>query len=185
VAPAVLAFSAMGGISVFARPGPSMLSRLYLALGVIYVGCAAVRLARFNVVTTLEEESHQEFIGLPSPAAAGVVASLVIAIVGLSSSGSLYGTVLVRFVLPGALVLVSVLMVSRVRYAHLLYDLSKRGRGVALVAEILFAGAIVALLRELALAVLFAAYVLSGLVGLGTDRVLGWLESSEADSTSS
>jgi len=186
VAPALLALSVMGGVKLFAEPASSVgwlkiLSRLYLVLGIIYVGCAAVRLARFNVITSLDEEAHHHFTGLPSPAAAGVLASLVIAIEGLAIPGGAHSGVLVQIVLPGALVLVSVLMVSRVRYSHLLYELSKAGRSVGLVAEIFFAGAIIALLREFALAVLFSAYVLSGLVGVATDRVLSWLESGEGD----
>jgi CDP-diacylglycerol--serine O-phosphatidyltransferase len=43
---------------------------------VLYVVCAAVRLARFNVQSGVEEKD--KFMGLPSPAAAGVLASYVL-----------------------------------------------------------------------------------------------------------
>ena len=52
----------------------------YLGLGLsimfLYVVCAAIRLARFNVQAQAEEKSH--FMGLPSPAAAGLLASYVL-----------------------------------------------------------------------------------------------------------
>src|SRR6185295_10391421 len=38
-----------------------------LAITILYVVCAAVRLARFNVQAMIEENAH--FMGLPSPAA--------------------------------------------------------------------------------------------------------------------
>ncbi|MCX5683619.1 MAG: CDP-alcohol phosphatidyltransferase family protein, partial [Planctomycetota bacterium] len=46
--------------------------------GAIYMGCALIRLARFNVENVHEEEAHMSFKGLPSPAAAGAVVSLII-----------------------------------------------------------------------------------------------------------
>jgi CDP-diacylglycerol--serine O-phosphatidyltransferase len=47
-----------------------------LTITVFYVVCAAIRLARFNVQAQVEEKSH--FMGLPSPAAAGILASYIL-----------------------------------------------------------------------------------------------------------
>jgi len=84
-------------------------------VGFGYLLCAAVRLARFNVITTPllpagESFPKNDFLGLPVPAAAGMVSSIVL--------------VLNRFDLPSAtalllpilLVLISLLMVSNVHY---------------------------------------------------------------------
>jgi CDP-diacylglycerol--serine O-phosphatidyltransferase len=49
---------------------------LGLSVTIFYVVCAAIRLARFNVQAQVEEKSH--FMGLPSPAAAGLLASYVL-----------------------------------------------------------------------------------------------------------
>jgi CDP-diacylglycerol--serine O-phosphatidyltransferase len=49
---------------------------LGLSITIFYVVCAAIRLARFNVQAQVEEKSH--FMGLPSPAAAGLLASYVL-----------------------------------------------------------------------------------------------------------
>jgi CDP-diacylglycerol--serine O-phosphatidyltransferase len=58
---------------------------LGLSITVFYVVCAAIRLARFNVQAQVEEKSH--FMGLPSPAAAGILASYVL----FSRWGGWYG----------------------------------------------------------------------------------------------
>src|SRR5580658_10617000 len=47
-----------------------------ISITVFYVVCTAIRLARFNVQAQVEEKSH--FTGLPSPAAAGLLASYVL-----------------------------------------------------------------------------------------------------------
>jgi CDP-diacylglycerol---serine O-phosphatidyltransferase len=47
-----------------------------IAITILYVVCAAIRLARFNVQSQVEEKDH--FTGLPSPAAAGLLASYVL-----------------------------------------------------------------------------------------------------------
>ena len=61
---------------LWAEPG-SHLQRLLWVIAALYAVCAALRLARFNSETD-EEDSHLEFSGLPSPAAASVVASIPI-----------------------------------------------------------------------------------------------------------
>ena len=43
--------------------------QLAVLIGLIYVSCAALRLARFNVETSLDAASHEGFRGLPSPGA--------------------------------------------------------------------------------------------------------------------
>ena len=85
----------------------------------VYLLCGAVRLARFNVITHPllyrgEAESNKDFVGLPIPAAAGTVASLVLLLLNLSANDRELGQW--ALALPFILVLVSVLMVSTVRY---------------------------------------------------------------------
>ena len=67
VAPAVLAFAW----------GLEPLGRLGWAVGFLYVTATALRLARFNVQN--ENTDKRLFVGMPSPAAAGVLASTVFA----------------------------------------------------------------------------------------------------------
>jgi CDP-diacylglycerol---serine O-phosphatidyltransferase len=76
----------------------------------VYVVCAALRLARFNVQIGTVEKRH--FLGLPSPAAAGVVASTVLLFYYLWGIGTPNKHVLMLVVIFG----VAGLMVSEVRY---------------------------------------------------------------------
>jgi CDP-diacylglycerol---serine O-phosphatidyltransferase len=66
VAPAILAFTW----------GLWPLNRLGWAAGFIYVTAAAMRLARFNIQTTTVTDKRY-FVGMPTPAAAAVIASTV------------------------------------------------------------------------------------------------------------
>ena len=88
-------------------------------LSFIYLLCAAIRLARFNVITNPllrrdAKDAGKDFVGLPVPAAAGTVASLVLALLSLAESDRDIHRWAVA--LPPLLVLIAVLMVSTVRY---------------------------------------------------------------------
>lgn len=75
----------------------------------LYAGCAALRLARFN--SQVGQVDKRWFIGLASPAAAGLVASFVWTCVdfGLGGGG-------LRYVALAVTVIAALLMVSRLRY---------------------------------------------------------------------
>lgn len=75
----------------------------------LYAACAALRLARFNSQVGIVDKRW--FIGLASPAAAGLMASFVWA----CERGGWNGTDL-RFVALGLTVIAGLLMVSRIRY---------------------------------------------------------------------
>src|SRR5262245_42127565 len=99
VAPAILSFAW----------GLSSLGRLGWAAGFLFVAAAAMRLARFNSQSAGEGD-RRYFIGMPSPAAAGVLASTVYAYP--------FGLYDFRAALPAlAMVLVpAFLMVSTIRF---------------------------------------------------------------------
>ena len=87
--------------------------------GFIYLLCAAIRLARFNVIThplihKKEQPTNKDFVGLPVPAAAGTVAALVLFLLNLAE----HDRTLQRsaLALPPLLLLIAVLMVSKIRY---------------------------------------------------------------------
>jgi CDP-diacylglycerol--serine O-phosphatidyltransferase len=68
LAPAILAFA--WGLSDFGRVG--------WGAGFIFVSAAAMRLARFNIQSTGQLDKRY-FVGMPAPAAAGVIAATVFA----------------------------------------------------------------------------------------------------------
>lgn len=80
-----------------------------------YISCAAIRLARFNVENVEDDSKHTAFAGLPSPAAAGVVVSLI-----LFQQESMPNLKLLLYALPLITAAAGVLMVSRVPYPHVL-----------------------------------------------------------------
>ena len=86
-------------------------------VGFFYLLCAAIRLARFNVLTTpllpqAETIPKYDFLGLPVPAAAGMVSSIVLVLNRFNlPSGALF--------LPVLLILIAILMVSNIRYPSL------------------------------------------------------------------
>jgi phosphatidylserine synthase len=86
---------------------------------------AALRLARFNVASDHDDESHDTFVGLPSPAAAATVITACLFIfrgrteIWLdSASADTLGTWILRS-LPGLAAVLGLLMISNVRYVHL------------------------------------------------------------------
>jgi CDP-diacylglycerol--serine O-phosphatidyltransferase len=78
-----------------------------------YISCVAIRLARFNVENEEDESAHMSFMGLPTPAAAGVVVSLVI------FHQETFPTFAIICILPFLALGTSILMVSRIRYPHI------------------------------------------------------------------
>ena len=89
-------------------------------LGFIYLLCAAIRLARFNVIThpllkRSKELDNKDFLGLPVPAAAGCIASIVLFLLTFADHDrEVQKWILIP--LPFLLFLIAILMVSTVRY---------------------------------------------------------------------
>lgn len=135
----------------------------------MYVACAAIRLARFNVETSMEEAAHRGFKGLPSPAAAGVLASLVILHERLFSHRGVYGWFSeahladwITTATPFVAATVALLMVSRFDYRHVINTYLRGRRPVGYFVAAL-AGLIVLVLQpEYTIAVCMCVYALSG-----------------------
>ena len=67
IAPAILSFAW----------GLAPLGRLGWAIGFVFVAAAAIRLARFNIQSASPSQDKRYFVGMPSPAAAGIPAATV------------------------------------------------------------------------------------------------------------
>jgi CDP-diacylglycerol--serine O-phosphatidyltransferase len=102
VAPAMLAVSA-GNLQVLGRAGWMM--------AFLYTACAALRLARFNVAPS---RYRGRFEGLPSPAAAGVIASTELFVEFLREGG--IAIEVPEFLVAGSTALLGLLMVSSIPY---------------------------------------------------------------------
>ncbi len=79
----------------------------------VYLGCAALRLATYNVHAIVEKKSSETFSGLPSPGAAAAICSLVI--YTAYNHGEM--KLIIRS-LPVYAAFLGILMVSNVPYMH-------------------------------------------------------------------
>ena len=153
----VVSFGIAPAILVFAW-GLEPLGRLGWAAGFLWVTATAVRLARFNIQA--KDDDKRYFLGLPSPAAAGIPAATVFLYPGgpQELAGALVALPLV--VVPAGL------MVSHVRYRSVGALLPGHRRSS--LTPLVIAGVIAAIVVQPGIVLVAAAYtyMLSGLVGL-------------------
>jgi CDP-diacylglycerol--serine O-phosphatidyltransferase len=123
--------------------------------GFLFVICGALRLARFNVYSGVSDRRY--FVGLPTPAAAGTVASVVL-LVGDDDISRWQGAAIAV-----GTYLVAVLMVSTFRYYSFKEIDFARRRPTGVLLLVVLAVLIVATHPQWFLFALFSAYVLSGL----------------------
>lgn len=138
-----------------------LLHKMLAAVATLYMMCTILRLARFNVEST---EGSKKFRGLPSPAAAGCVASLAIVRGTLEArwpglDNVLFENILEAWATAGAVV-VAVLMVSNVAYPHLTKQMlrGRRAKPWTILVPLIVA---TLLLREFALVLAFWSYAIS------------------------
>jgi len=184
VAPAFLMLKVLeyklGG---FAEANPtfaSFLQRFIWLAAAAYISCAAIRLARFNVENEEDESAHMSFIGLPSPAAAGVVVSLIIfhqetlpELLAESAQAYLICENAIMYSLPFLALGVAVLMVSRVRYPHILNQYIKGKKPFAHLIRVLLGLGLVIWSRQAALVLIFCGFAAGGFVKWFYYRVRG------------
>jgi CDP-diacylglycerol--serine O-phosphatidyltransferase len=122
VAPAIMAVHLVNvGMPFVSEATDGPFNRAALVIAGIYVVCAALRLARFNVEKNQEPEDHNYFSGLPSPGAAGTVAALVLLHQHfLSRSIQHWSVTLAAGAMVAVMLLVAIAMVSQFRYVHVM-----------------------------------------------------------------
>ena len=153
MAPAILAFAW----------GLSALGRLGWAAAFLFVTGAALRLARFNVQAGSTDKRY--FIGMPSPAAAGVVAATVFAYPQGFSEIQFAAPLVLLVVVPAAL------MVSTIRYrAFKSFDTQSRHPFRLLILFAVFITALVTRPQEV-LVILAYGYLISPLIGAALSRL--------------
>jgi CDP-diacylglycerol--serine O-phosphatidyltransferase len=178
VAPAFLMLEVLQEYKLagFAQPSvtfANFLQRFVWLAAAAYISCAAIRLARFNVENEEDESAHMSFIGLPTPAAAGVVVSLIIfhqeiilpelsggdtpAYLGFCESAIMY-------TLPFLVLGVAVLMVSRIRYPHILNQYIKGKKPFTHFIRVLLFLLFVIWSRQAALVLIFCGFAASSFV---------------------
>ena len=171
MAPALIAKTLLG-ISFVDLPG-----RLLFAFCLIYVLGAALRLARYNVESDRlrrDDKPHvtKVFRGLPSPAAAGVLASLLL--LRAEYPDPTFAHAVEWGILAGTPIL-GLLMISRMPFSHVMnryFDKNRVGP-LAVVIIVVLLYLVISHLVE-TVAAIFVLYALSGPVFTATHRLVGW-----------
>jgi CDP-diacylglycerol---serine O-phosphatidyltransferase len=157
----VVSFGVAPAILVFGW-GLAPLGRMGWVAGFIYVTAAAVRLARFNIQHVTDKRF---FVGMPSPAAAGVLASTVYA---FPDGIHFYGEavpVLAVVLIP------AFLMVSTIRFRSFkTIDLKQRRSPTVLILLALILGAIVTHPRQVLITLAYV-YLLSAFGEMAVTRL--------------
>jgi CDP-diacylglycerol--serine O-phosphatidyltransferase len=175
VAPAYIMLQLVGrhlsdapGTIIIGPEADDVLGKVVWAVAVVYLCCAALRLARFNVETGPGRiERGSVFRGLPSPGAAGAIGSLILLhqylVVDLFAEdvpasfarGAALG-------IPFVTLLCGLAMVSTIPYTHVTNRYLYGPRSFGYVARLVVLLALAIWFPWWTLAVVFTAYVLSG-----------------------
>jgi CDP-diacylglycerol--serine O-phosphatidyltransferase len=161
VAPAFLMLKVldykMSGFEGLSPGAETFLERFIWVTATAYISCAAIRLARFNVENEQDESAHMSFIGLPTPAAAGVIVSMVIL-----HQQTLPALNLIIYALPFSALGTAVLMVSRIRYPHLLNQYLRGKKPFSFLIRVLLLAAFIYLTNiQAALVLIFCGFALN------------------------
>ena len=127
----------------------------------IYLVCGALRLARFNCLAAMDSASaNREFTGFPIPAAAGMIASLTLAMLFLDERQHSLGPS--KWVLPPLMLFLSWMMFSKFKYPSFKGLSWRSTRSLPKFLLILIIAVITAMNFEWMPFVLFLTYLLYG-----------------------
>lgn len=172
VAPAMLYLTLLMQLATPASGDPIVMAlqwRLAFVAMMVFISCAAIRLARYNAENVQAESGTRKFSGLPTPGAAAVMVGLLafhehVVLIGGEALGVNWASVIRWALIPTAVVL-GLLMVSRMDYVHVFNVYVRRDQPpihlIAIVAALAI-GWIFSLSGLIT--VLAVSYVLSGVV---------------------
>ena len=145
--------------------------RVVYFIAIIYAMCAVIRLARFNVENKEDGDSHPGFAGLPSPAAAGLVVSLVVFhqdfLPKISENSGwifrIFEPAMIWF-LPVITLAAGLLMVTRIPYPHIVNRILRGKKRFSVFLLVLFTGLLIIWNIQLAMVLGFSVFMLNGVI---------------------
>lgn len=169
VAPAFIAIKLIDpGVPYFSNSDDHLFGRLALIVALIFVACAALRLARYTVDANEKQAVDPSvFTGLPSPGAAGAVASLILLhqhiVFTIYPDGLPPGwlTVTTRYATLGVVLLTALAMVSKLPYTHFMNRYLRGKANVGTIAAYVITALLLLIYPQWTLAIAFTAYALS------------------------
>lgn len=142
----------------------NIFGRIVWGAAAAYLCCTALRLARFNVETpSATVEAHLYFRGLPSPGAAGAVASLILLHQELADNPDV-AQAFVRaaaMVIPLVTILCAFAMVSSMPYSHVINRYLRGGRSFKFIVYLVIPLIVLIWWFQFLAALVLLAYVLS------------------------
>jgi CDP-diacylglycerol--serine O-phosphatidyltransferase len=144
-----------------------------IAIAVLFVLCSALRLARFNVLAQ-RGEVYKHFVGLPTPASAGVIVSFVLSYQLLMPEGYALNfktipalmELMPKFfqMMPIVIVVLSFLMVSNIPYMSFKKLKLSKVRTIELLALVIVLIILIIVYPQNIIFLIFSAYAASGLL---------------------
>jgi len=149
------------------------MGKIGIAIAILYMLCCALRLARFNVLAQ-SGELYRHFVGLPTPASAGVIISFVLSyeLLGPEEYALNFKTIPILMtlmptffrVMPIVIVVLSFLMVSNIPYTSFKGIKLSKVRTIELLALLIVLIIIVVVYPQNTFFIIFSVYAISGLV---------------------
>ncbi len=166
VAPAFAAVQLAGvQMPYFSTSADWPVDRVVLVIASIYVACAALRLARFNIEQPHPENvDHMFFKGLPTPGAAGTVAGLILVhqhVWGRHDDPSDWPVRLSAYATAAVMLLAAFAMVSRLRYIHVLNRFVRGQAPFRTITRMVVLLLLLATYPQYAIALVFVVYAVS------------------------
>ncbi|MBC23666.1 MAG: hypothetical protein CMJ32_07095 [Phycisphaerae bacterium] len=156
------------GTLILGPEADSAYAKVIWGVAAVYVCCTALRLARFNVETpSASTEDHSMFAGLPSPGAAGAIASLIVLhqhglSAWLGADDSMTFARISALGIPLITLLCALAMNSRLPYVHIAIRYLSGNRDISYLIRIVVPCALAIFWFQEVLAIGFTAYALSG-----------------------
>lgn len=149
------------------------------AIALLFVICGALRLARFNLKAHMGEGPSSFFVGLPTPAAGGMLAIFALLYNGLELGKQIRSfkflmnqVPLFYEVVPAVMLLLSLLMVSDIRYAKFKASNLLRPRSLRALVLSVLAVLMIWVYPQNVIFILYASYVVWGIINYFFGRPL-------------
>ena len=149
------------------------MQRIGIAIAILFVLCSALRLARFNVLAQ-KDIVHKNFVGLPTPASAGVLISFVLSYELVGPEGYalnpktipiLMNTMPAFFkAIPIVMIILSFLMVSNVPYFSFKKVVLPRVWSIQLLVVLIVVVLLILVYPQNIFFIIFSVYALSGII---------------------
>jgi CDP-diacylglycerol--serine O-phosphatidyltransferase len=149
------------------------MGKIGVSIAVLFVLCSALRLARYNTLSK-SGEIQKHFVGLPTPASAGVIISFVLSyeLLGPAEYSLNYKTIPVLMeimpaffrAMPIVIVLLSFLMVSNIPYLSFKNVKLTRVRTIELLVVVIVLIILIVVYPQNVIFIIFSVYAASGLL---------------------